>query len=130
MHPISDRMAAELRGSHRVAVRAEVLDGGQPVLELAVVDGYVSIDGSAAHRRSCDVTLEDPDGRLVPADGRHPLAPYGNELRLSRGVVYPAGEHVGLLANAATWGDGHIGEGLIVDVFAPDGALILARRDS
>jgi hypothetical protein len=58
-----------------------------------VIDGDVSLDQTAATRGRLRLALVD-DGRtgLVPRTASDPLAPYGNELKVSRGVLTATGE--------------------------------------
>lgn len=87
-------------GSHdqQVASRVEVLRDGQVVRELAVDGGSVTIAAGDGIRRRCTIELHDPDGLLTPATATDLLAPFGTELRLSRGVELPGGaplvEHI------------------------------------
>lgn len=90
MRPASQRLIAALRLPHRLATEARILQDGDLVTALDVADGSVTLDQTAAIRGRCDVTLAD-DGTLglVPDSATHPLAPYGNEIQLLRGVAFP-----------------------------------------
>ena len=79
-------------GSHTLAFEAIVIDSAGAETSVDIVDGTVTLDQTAAVRGRCDVTIVD-DGTLdlVPTSSSSLLAPYGNELRLSRGVLYPDG---------------------------------------
>lgn len=89
--PVSDAFLAALRGSHPIAVSAVLCDppgqtGTAPTgRKLAVVDGTVTLDGTADVRGSLDVTVAEawPTGR----PGAVALAPYGAEVFVTRGVV-------------------------------------------
>jgi len=91
MYAVSDAFRTALLDSHRIASRAEVLQGGAVVRSLDVHAGGVEVDGTAAVRRRCSVELVDHTGALTPDQAGDVLTPYGNELRLFRGVVYPDG---------------------------------------
>lgn len=123
----SDRWAAALGRSHGYVTVAEVLSPSGAVLTtLDLTAGSVTITRDTAVRGACQVTCVGRPG-LVPGmevvgndhvygeDSRYrglggrygadaigiltgPLAPYVNELRLRRGVVYPDGstELIGL----------------------------------
>jgi len=74
----------------RIVARCDVLSQGVPVLTgIPVTGGTVKGDRGGFVRRSCDVTVADPD--LIPLLAGDALAPYGSELRLWRGVVLPDG---------------------------------------
>lgn len=92
MRPVTERFSGAIVQSHRLAVLVEVLQAGAPTGEtLTTVDaGSVTLDAKAQARGRVDLTVVD-DGSLglvptVPAD---PLAPYGRELRVSRGIRFP-----------------------------------------
>jgi hypothetical protein len=85
--------------------------GGRPVLEVAVqrvnvttgavtivhpdvpVIGLpsVSVDETAASRRSLTITVGDDDGTLAPVVAADALSPYGNELRVRAGFLLDDG---------------------------------------
>lgn len=94
VRPTWDEM---LRGPHVVARQATLLVAGTAVMSLPVVDGGVTLDSTAATRGRLDLTIAgrliDAAGvtNLVPRDPSDPLAPYGNEIAVSRGVRYPGG---------------------------------------
>lgn len=74
--------------SHTSVVTADIYTAGVAVsLNLPVVSGSVTIDGRAALRRRCTVTVLDVDGTYAPSTPSSRLAPYGNELVLKRGVT-------------------------------------------
>lgn len=85
MRPVLNptRWAETLAGSHRAVIRGTVLPSETPI-ELA--GGTVTLDGTAAIRGRCDLTVADPT--LMPESASDLLAPYGNEIRVERGVEY------------------------------------------
>lgn len=87
MRTVSDRFVQAITTSHKLAVRATVLPSGD---QIPVLDGSVTLDLRAASRGRADVTVaaRGPSD-FVPDSPRSLLAPYGNEIRLERGVVYP-----------------------------------------
>lgn len=94
MRPVSAAFLSTLRESHQIGTAIDVLRGGAVIKSvMTMMDGTVTLDGGAATRGRVDATIVD-DGTLgiaplVPSD---PLAPYGNEIRIRRGIVYsPAG---------------------------------------
>jgi hypothetical protein len=90
MRPVSDEFLSTLSTSHKMAVEVRVVQTDD-VLD-GVVDGTVTLDGTAAIRGSIDLTIVD-DGSLdlIPTTPNDLLAPYGNELQVSRGVEYADG---------------------------------------
>lgn len=93
-----------LRSTDQQAVTVvEVLDGDVPTLVLPAVEGEVMVDRTTPHRRACTVTVTDPDGRLVPNHPDHPLAPFGNRLRVRRGVMLDDGDPVHATLGPGSW---------------------------
>lgn len=89
MHPVSSDFLSALRKSHVAVGKAEVLDGSTVLAELNILGGNVDADRGRSVRRTCQVTLTDPDGTLTPFSITDMLAPRGNELKLYRGVRLP-----------------------------------------
>lgn len=91
MHAVSDAFATAIVQSHRMAVLVEVLQDEAVIATLsAVTEGSVTLDAKAQIRGRLDLSIVD-DGTqdLVPTGAGDLLAPYGNELRISRGIQYP-----------------------------------------
>lgn len=90
MYQVSAAFLSALRRPHRVITKAEVYDSGSGLVQtLPIIDGEVEVDGAAGVRRACRVTLAARE--WVPASSSGWLAPYGNELRLHRGIRYDDG---------------------------------------
>ena len=91
MWPVSAKFAAAIMQSHDIAVQVEVLQSNIVTATLdTVIDGTVSLDGRAQSRGRLDIQIAD-DGTLglIPTAVTDMLAPYGTELRVSRGILYP-----------------------------------------
>ncbi len=81
---------AAVRRSHEIAVRVDVLYNRAPVAtNLRLTAGTVTLDRTAAQRGRCAVTLAEP--LAIPTSRGGMLTPYGYELAISRGVLYPSG---------------------------------------
>lgn len=95
MYPRSARFDTAIHDSHTVIVKAELWSAGllnKISADLAVVGGEISVDRSAAVRRSGRVEIVDEDGTLVPKigpTGRSGVEPYGSEMVIYRGIEYP-----------------------------------------
>jgi len=89
MKSVSGTFTASVLESHRLAVRCEVLTDGVVTSTIDIVDGTITLDSRADVRGRCDITIAD-DGTLglIPTSPTSTLAPYGNELRISRGIQY------------------------------------------
>lgn len=80
-------LAAATAESHRSIAKLDVYRSGALIAtDLPVTAGSVTVDSSAAIRRRCTLTVVDPDGTLAPSEPTDALAPYGNEVKLYRGV--------------------------------------------
>ena len=90
MRSVTAAFAAALLESHRLATEVVVIDSVGTETSLPIVEGTVTLDQRAAVRGRCDLTLAD-DGTLgfIPDEGDDLLAPYGNEIRVSRGITFP-----------------------------------------
>lgn len=93
MYATSAAYRAAVRTSHTAIAAAEVWQGSQKVLDLDVESGSVNVSTRSAVRRTCDVTLkvDRADNGLVPSSAFDLLTPFGNELRLYRGVQFSDG---------------------------------------
>lgn len=91
MRPVSAAFLEAVRHSHQIAVRVEILENGAVVRTVdSVIGGSVTLDATAKIRGRCDVAIVDDD--LIPSRPQDLLTPYGNELRVWRGIRYPDGE--------------------------------------
>jgi len=91
MQPRSALFDRTIANAHDLLVRADILAQGTVIATgLPVAGGSGSASRSQFARRTCSVLIGDPTYRPagLPADL---LAPYGNEIRLWRGAVTPAG---------------------------------------
>lgn len=97
MRPVSAAWESSVRGSHDAVFRATVCDtyqtGTSPTGEvLPVQGGSVRLDGSSRPDESVAIrsTLDWlTDGtRMWPRRASDPLAPYGNEVYIERGIKY------------------------------------------
>lgn len=92
MRTVTAAFSAAIVQSYTLATEAVVIDTTDTETTVPIVDGTVTLDQTAAVRGRCDVSIVD-DGTLglVPDTPSSLLAPYGNEIRLSRGIQYPDG---------------------------------------
>lgn len=95
MRPVSDRFLSALTGSHRQVLRVLALtsyqEGVSPTgTELRVHEGECTFDASADVRGRLSLTV---DGRTDwPGDPLDLLAPYGNEIFVSKGIEFGQGD--------------------------------------
>lgn len=112
MYPASASIIAGLSRSHSRSTKIEVFRDGQRVVtadQLPITDGSLIIDGTASTRRRTSVEFAMEDASLMPANGSDPLAPFGNEFRVTQTVTIDTGESaeipLGLLRIAEPTGD-------------------------
>lgn len=88
MRSASDAFARIIAESHQLSTRVDVLFDREVVTEgLAVVDGTIRYDRTAARLASLECTIADP--LRIPTGPDDELTPYGYELRVWRGIVNP-----------------------------------------
>jgi len=100
VRPVSDRFLETLRGSHLAVFRARVCPTFQITtqpnysVELPITGGDVKYSATAEIRSTINLTTS----QSWPLTSSDPLAPYGNELYVERGIAYGNGqrEWVGL----------------------------------
>lgn len=125
MRPVSARFLATLAGSHSSAASALVVAAGQTGTnpagtELAVIGGDVLLDASADVRSTLQLTVDGTGA--FPAAASAPLAPYGNEVFVRRGIRFSGGsvEWVSL---------GYFRINSVEQDDAPDGPIRVAAQD-
>jgi len=93
MYPSSAAFKEAVRNDHIVIAKAEVWASDQKLQEINISEGSVSVDSNSAVRRTCEVTLVTTreTANLVPDNDFDLLTPFGNELRLYRGVQFDNG---------------------------------------
>lgn len=93
MYPTSDVYRAAIRSSHTAVATAEVWRDTQKILDLDIDSGSVSVSVSQATRRTCQAqfSVARADNALVPDNAFDTVTPFGNELRLYRGVEFVDG---------------------------------------
>jgi hypothetical protein len=93
MYPSSAAFKQAVRNDHIVIAKAEVWASDQKLQEINISEGSVSINSGSAVRRTCEVTLVTSReiANLVPDNDFDLLTPFGNELRLYRGVQFEDG---------------------------------------
>lgn len=81
---------AALHGAHVLALEVCVLQDGVNVKTIKPREGSVTLDAQAAVRGRLDMTVdEDASGLLIPTGPTSLLAPYGNEIQVKRGLIFP-----------------------------------------
>ena len=93
MYPASAELKAAIRTDHIAIAKAEVWNQDQRLIELDISTGSVDVSVDNTIRRSCQVSLvtSREQNNLVPDTDFDYLTPFGNELRLYRGVEFADG---------------------------------------
>lgn len=90
MQPTTLAFRQALTSSHRMAVQVDAYyDGQLTYANLPIADGAVTLDRGSKVRRSLSLTLADLS--LLPWDPADPLAVYGQELVVKRGIPLAGG---------------------------------------
>lgn len=91
MYARSPEFDAAIRKGHVVVASADVLLNGSVIApDLPIGGGSVQVDGSAAVRRRCSLTVIDAKGTLTGTPTAT-VSPYGREIRTYRGLRLPNG---------------------------------------
>ncbi len=90
MYSASASFKSSVVRDHIVVAKAEVWNQDQKLATLDIDNGSVKVDSKSAIRRTCSVHLvtDRTTANLVPDTGFDTLSPFGNELRLYRGIQY------------------------------------------
>ena len=93
MYPTSAAFKAAVITNHKVVAKAEVWSADRKLLDLSIDSGRVTVNTSNSVRRTCEIhlTTDRTTANLVPDNGFDYLAPFGNQLRLYRGIQFNDG---------------------------------------
>jgi hypothetical protein len=93
MYPTSASFKSAVVADHKVIGKAEVWSSDRKLIDLDIDKGKVTVSTSNAIRRTCEVNLttDRTIANLVPDDGFDFLAPFGNQLRVYRGIEFSDG---------------------------------------
>lgn len=104
MQPVSSKFLAAVQQSHNVVVKLEILSSGSVVYSLTqdsttanntsttrITDGSVTMAKTNATRSQSSLKIVDPTFSVVPTSSSSLITPYGNEMRLYRGIRFSDG---------------------------------------
>lgn len=93
MYPTSAAFKAAVITNHKVVAKAEVWSADRKLLDLSIDSGRVTVNTNNSVRRTCEIhlTTDRTTANLVPDNGFDYLAPFGNQLRLYRGIQFNDG---------------------------------------
>jgi hypothetical protein len=92
LRSVTSAFQASIIASHRLATSCVITTPDGSESTMPIIDGSVTLDQTAAVRGRLDLAIAD-DGTLgiIPDTAADLLAPYGNEIQVSRGIQYPDG---------------------------------------
>lgn len=91
MQPVSSQFLTALTTSHSISVTVTARYAGlTTVADLPIADGSVTVDRGSKVRRSLSLTVSDP--RYLPWNEADPLAVYGQQLVVARGIRFAGGQ--------------------------------------
>lgn len=133
MYPASAELKAAVRTNHVAIAKAEIWNQEQKLLTFDIVAGEVQVSVTSAIRRTCSVSLftSRESNNLVPDNDFDYLTPFGNELRLYRGVRFADGtdEFVPLGVFVITSVDiGDSNDGVSIQIQGEDRAIRISRN--
>lgn len=133
MYPASAEFKAAIRTDHIAIAKAEVWNQDSKIADLDIDSGSVKVSVSSAVRRTCEVRLitDRTTANLVPDNGFDTLAPFGNELKLYRGVQFADGttEYVPLgvfVMTQVSIQDSN--DGVSISINGEDRSIIISRN--
>ena len=132
MYPTSANFKSAIRTNHVVVSKAEVWNQDSKILDLEIDSGNVTIDVNSLTRRTCSVRLitDRTANNLVPDTGFDAITPFGNELRLYRGVRYTDGTEEYVPLGVFVMTDVKIsdnGDGVLIEITGEDKSLLISR---
>ncbi len=133
MYPTSANFKRAVVTDHIVIGKAEVWASDRKLIDLDIDKGKVTVSTSNSIRRTCEinVTTDRTATNLVPDDGFDYLAPFGNQLRLYRGIQFTDGteEYIPLgvfVINEVKVKDTN--EGVSISIRGEDKSIICSRN--
>ncbi|MFD7646353.1 DUF5047 domain-containing protein [Streptomyces albidoflavus] len=93
MYPVSETFLRALTLPHQIVTRVDAYYGGALYrADIPIEAGSVTVDRGSKVRRTLSLTVADPS--LLPWDALDPLAVYGQELVVSRGIRFTHGDEM------------------------------------
>ena len=93
MYASSGAFKTVVKQSHTAIAKAEVWTSDQLLQVVNIQTGNVTVNSSMASRRECEVEIvtNRTSTNLVPDNDFDVITPFGNELRLYRGILFDNG---------------------------------------
>lgn len=94
MLPASAKFQTYVNKSHQVVINTSITRGSDIVWSGKVTDGSLSIDPDAKLYRAATMTINQDESvmaDLIPALNSDALAPFGTQIAMERGIMFPDG---------------------------------------
>lgn len=132
MYTATASFRAAIVQAHTTSAKVEVWTGDQKLITLPVASGSVEVNAKNAVRRTCEVTLstDRTTANLVPDNDFDYLTPFGNEIRLFRGIIFEDGteEFIPLgVFRMTEVGISDKAEGVDIKISGEDRSLVVSR---
>lgn len=132
MYPTSSNFKTAIRTNHVVLSKAEIWNQESKILDLPIESGSVSISVNNLMRRTCSVRLitDRTVDNLVPNTGFDAITPFGNEVRVYRGVRFDDGTEEYVPLGVFVMTDVRITDnnnGVMIEITGEDRSLLVSR---
>ena len=132
MYPTSAEFKSAIRTNHVVVSKAEIWNQNSKILDLEIDSGNVTINVNSTIRRTCSVRLitNRTENNLVPNTGFDAITPFGNELRVYRGVRFDDGTEEYVPQGVFVMTDVKITDsnnGVLIEITGEDKSLLVSR---
>ena len=132
MYPTSANFKTAIRTNHVVLSKAEIWNQESKILDLPIESGSVSISVNNLMRRTCSVRLitDRTVDNLVPNTGFDAITPFGNEVRVYRGVRFDDGTEEYVPLGVFVMTDVRITDnnnGVMIEITGEDRSLLVSR---
>ena len=133
MYPTSAAYKSAVVSNHTVIAKAEVWSEDRKLIDLDIDSGKVTVSNTNSIRRTCEVhlTTDRTTDNLVPDTGFDYLAPFGNQLRLYRGIEFDDGTQEYIPLGVFVMNDVKItdkNDGVSITISGEDKSIIISRN--
>ena len=133
MYPTSAAYKSAVVSNHTVIAKAEVWSEDRKLIDLDIDSGKVTVSNTNSIRRTCEVhlTTDRTTDNLVPDTGFDYLAPFGNQLRLYRGIEFDDGTQEYIPLGVFVMNDVKVtdkNDGVSITILGEDKSIIVSRN--
>ena len=133
MYPTSAAYKSAVVSNHTVIAKAEIWSEDRKLIDLDIDSGKVTVSNTNSIRRTCEVhlTTDRTTDNLVPDTGFDYLAPFGNQLRLYRGIEFDDGTQEYIPLGVFVMNDVKVtdkNDGVSITILGEDKSIIVSRN--